>query len=111
MKLKEENQILRIESQKALQLKEENSQLKKELFRCKADILKIEEESRNYKVKGMPEIRKETNKVLMLTMIGTAITALLSIIMFKTQKITRLRALCEVLFKNELFGPEASNQV
>jgi hypothetical protein len=47
----------------------------------------------------------------MLQLLGDAIMYILSIIMHRTQHITRLRAICTVLFDKELFGAFATQKV
>ncbi len=59
----------------------------------------------------MPSLRKETNRTSMLALIGSAIVAVRSIVMHKTQQITRLRAVSEALFNNEIFGSAATEKV
>jgi hypothetical protein len=47
----------------------------------------------------------------MLAMIGSAIIALLNIIMYETHQITRCHILCEAVFNNDLFGSAVTKKV
>lgn len=63
------------------------------------------------KAKGMPFVRKETDNASVLQMVGSAIVALLAVIMSKTQPITRLKVLCRVIFGGYLFGVQETKLV
>lgn len=120
-RLKEENQasteniaILRNEIDKLHQenmgLKVELSHLKQELFNAKAKLLKAEDIMECNK-SVIPMIHKETRKPERLAMIGSVIVAVLGIIMRKTQAVSRLFTLCEVIFDNNLFGAIPTERV
>jgi len=91
------------ENLKVCHLELENANLKAELESCKAVQLRVNDFS--------VEVKKESNRVSMLKMIGEAILLLLSIIMSRTQSITRVRALYDVIFTNQLYGPVATETV
>jgi hypothetical protein len=59
----------------------------------------------------IPMIHKETRKPECLAMIGPVIVAVLGLIMWKTQVVSHLFALCEVLFDNNLFGAIPTERV
>jgi hypothetical protein len=107
-------------------LKEENARLARELSLCTTklnelqsrnsnltdEFMKVQARAEILKGSGMPPtLRKETDRVSMLNMIGDAILFILNVIMYQTQPITRLRALCTVLFENELYGAFATQKV
>jgi len=76
---------------------------KAELCNAKAEVLKA---------CGLPAIiQKQTDRGSMLRMLGEAILIIVNVVMFRTQPITRLRALCEVIFEKELFGSHATEAV
>jgi hypothetical protein len=105
--LKEENRKLQnsisLSMHECTHAKAEISNIKKELVNAKAEALKAT---------GMPPmIKKETEKVSMLRMLGDAILFILNVVMFRTQPITRLRSLCEIIFDNELLGTFATETV
>ncbi len=54
---------------------------------------------------GFQKISDKKNRVLA---VGAAILALLSVLMIRTHPITRLRAVCEAIFDNAIFGIEAT---
>jgi len=56
-------------------------------------------------------IHKETDRGSMLRMLGDAILFIVNVAMFRTQPITCLRSLCEVIFDKELFGSYATEAV
>jgi hypothetical protein len=89
--------------------KEENMQLKNELFSCKAELMKATEQLGSYK--GLPPIHKETNKESILLMVTAVLLHIMNIIMRKTQQVTRLRTLTQILFQRELFGSVATERV
>jgi len=89
--------------------KEENMQLKNELFSCKAELMKATEQLGSYK--GLPPIHKETNKEYILLMVTAVLLHIMNIIMRKTQQVTRLRTLTQILFQRELFGSVATERV
>lgn len=93
-----------------MQLKAEVTHLKKELLTVKAKLLKAEEVIQSNKT-VLPMTHKESKKPECLAMIGAVIVAVLGIIMRKTQVITCLRALCEVIFDNDLFGAIPTERV
>jgi len=105
--LKEENRKLQnsisLSMHECTHAKAEISNIKKELVNAKAEALKAT---------GMPPmIKKETDKVSMLRMLGDAILFILNVVMFRMQPITRLRSLCEIIFDNELLGTFATETV
>ena len=105
--LKEENRKLQnsisLSMHECTHAKAEISNIKKELVNAKAEALKAT---------GMPPmIKKETEKVSMLRMLGDAILFILNVVMFRMQPITRLRSLCEIIFDNELLGTFATETV
>ena len=54
---------------------------------------------------------KLSNKETLLTALGSAIVAILSVVMRKTQPITRLRTICEVLFDRAIYGAAVTAKV
>ncbi len=91
-------------------LQEENSHLKQELVSTRMKLLKASEAKEAYE-KILPTIHKESRRPEMLAMIGATIIVIFNVIMKKTQQITRLRAICEVLFEKELFGAVPTERV
>ena len=78
------------------ELQNQNSSLAKELMSAK----------------GMPPfIKWERDRASVLRMIGEAILFILNVIMYRTQSITRLRALAESVFDKELFGSFSTQKV
>ncbi len=61
--------------------KEENMQLKNELFSCKAELMKATEQLGSYK--GLPPIHKETNKESILLMVTAVLLHVMNIMMCK----------------------------
>jgi hypothetical protein len=90
---------------------EQNNNLKAELFKTKAQLLKCSETVTLSHPTRFPQIQKETNRPAMLQMIGSALLFILNIIMHKTQQLTRLRAVIEVVFDKELFGSTSTDHV
>jgi hypothetical protein len=82
--------------------KEENMQLNTEL-------MKATEQLGSYK--GLPTIHKETNKDSILLMVTAVLLHIMNIIMHKTQQVTCLRTLTQIIFQRELFGSVATNWV
>jgi hypothetical protein len=105
--LEEENTKLQKENGELL---EEISHLKEELFSSKVKLLKATEVNEAYE-KILPNIHKESRRPEMLVTIGATIVAILNVIMRKTQQLTRLHAICEVLFEKELFGAVPTERV
>jgi hypothetical protein len=89
--------------------KEENMQLNTELFSCKAELMKATEQLGSYK--GLPTIHKETNKDSILLMVTAVLLHIMNIIMHKTQQVTCLRTLTQIIFQRELFGSVATDRV
>ncbi len=125
-KLKEEANMLKEENERLLlrenTLKLENERLNNELIRReeKYELDRIDwhrainagkvligldyEWAYKLKLKGMPTIKKETRMASIVEMVGAAIVSLMAVIMYKTQPITRLRAICMALFGSFIFG-------
>jgi len=82
--------------------KEENMQLNTEL-------MKATEQLGSYK--GLPTIHKETNKDSILLMVTAVLLHIMNIIMHKTQQVTCLRTLTQIIFQRELFGSVATDRV
>ena len=62
--------------------------------------------------KGMPPfIKKESDRTSLVKMIGAAILFIFNIIMYRTQPLTRLRALVEAVFEMEIFGSFQTEKV
>ncbi len=55
--------------------------------------------------------KKVTDKSSRVLAVGAAILALLSVLMKRTQPITRLRTVCDALFSNSIFGIEGTKIV
>jgi hypothetical protein len=105
--LKEENKKHRNENE---QLQNVVKQLSSELFATKAQLIKAKEKIDGYNT-VMPKIHKETRKPELFAMIGAVLAAVLNIIMRKTQQITRLCAVSQVIFEKELFGSMPTERV
>jgi FtsZ-binding cell division protein ZapB len=112
-KIDEADRLLEVERRAVADLKEKNALLVRELSLCTTklnevqsrncnltnEMMKLQARAEILKGSGMPPtLRKETDRVSMLKMIRDAILFILNIIMYQTQPITRLRALCTVLF-------------
>jgi hypothetical protein len=90
-------------------LKEENSHLKKECFSSKTELMKATEVIGAYK--DLPPIHKVTDKDSIFQMITAVLLHVMNIIMRKTQQVTRLHTLTQVIFQRELFGHVATERV
>jgi hypothetical protein len=73
---------------------------------CKATLSALTDPLRDYG--GFIKIM-DKNSIIMA--VGGAIVGLLSVIMKKTQAVTRLRTVCEALFRSSIFGVEATKVV
>jgi hypothetical protein len=116
--------LLKVQKEAAAALREENIQLQKSLSlsisQCQEFLAQMSNVTKEMmaaktevlKARGMPPmIRKETERVSMLKMIGDAFLFFFSVIMFRTKPLTRLRSLCEVIFDNKLFGSFATQRI
>ncbi len=52
--------------------------------------------------------RKITDKTSRVLAVGGAIIGIMSVLMYKTKPITRLRTICQALFENAIFGVDAT---
>jgi hypothetical protein len=84
-------------------MKEVNDRVMDELATTRALLLESN--------KGMPFLKKDSNRVSMLRRIADAILFVINIIMFKTRMVTRVHALKEVIFDNQLYGTFATERV
>jgi hypothetical protein len=57
------------------------------------------------------KLRKEVERATMFRMKGKAILAVCNIVMYRTQAITRLRTLCNIILDGRLFGNFATDTV
>jgi hypothetical protein len=88
---------------KIQELQVENEQQRRELYACKEQLREAT---------TLPSsIKKETNHATVLKKKGDAIIYIVNIIMSRTQCMTRLYAVKEVIFDNELFGSFAMQKV
>jgi hypothetical protein len=92
-------------------LEEQNNNLKAELFKTKAQLLKGSEAVALRNQTRFPQIQNEKSRPAMLQRIGSALLFILNVIMHKTQKLTRLRVVIEVVFDQELFGSTSTDHV
>jgi hypothetical protein len=90
-------------------VKEENSHLKKECFSGKVELMKATEVIGAYK--DLPPIYKVTDEDSIFQMVAAVLLHVMNIIMRKTQPVTRLRTLTQVIFQRELFGHVATERV
>ncbi|MFY7696554.1 MAG: hypothetical protein ACOVQK_09400, partial [Cyanobium sp.] len=81
-------------------LKDENSHLKKECFSGKTELMKATEVIGAFK--DLPPIYKVTDKDSIFQMVAAVLLHVMNIIMRKTQQVTRLRTLTQVIFQREL---------
>ena len=63
------------------------------------------------KSKGCPPLKKESNRIAIVEMVGSALVAVMAITMAYTKPISRLRLLCKVLFDCCIFGVEETRSV
>jgi hypothetical protein len=92
-------------------LEEEATRLREENKHLMGEFKLLKTSQVNKAFDGFPEIKKVNDKPTMLAMIGSAIIAILNIILFRTHQITRCRILCEAVFNNELFGSAVTDKV
>jgi hypothetical protein len=105
--MKKENARLAAEF-KSLQVKNElletnNRRLGDECMKLHTQL----QEASQFPVK----LRKEVERTTMFRMIGEAILAVCNIVMYRTQAITRLRTLCNIILDGRLFGNFATDTV
>jgi len=103
--LASERVCLESERQLVKQLSEENNKLK-EIMEENAALKEL------LAAKNMPAmLKKEKDRPTLLKMLGEAILFIFSVVMNRTQGLTRLRALVEVVFDNNLFGAFETDKV
>jgi hypothetical protein len=78
-------------------LKDENRHLKKECFSGKTELMKATEVIGAFK--DLPPIYKVTDKDSIFQMVAAVLLHVMNIIMRKTQQVTRLRTLTQVIFR------------
>jgi hypothetical protein len=117
-------QALQVERMEVQRLREEQERLKRviEYHECRTTALSntcLELQEVNASLtreviaaKNLPPfIKLERDKASLLIMIGRAILFILSVVMHKTQSITRLRMLVEAVFESQLFGSFLTGKV
>jgi hypothetical protein len=77
----------------------------------KVNELKENVTKANEAFSSLPPIHKEVNKETILQMVATWIIFIMRTIMWKTQKLTHLRAISEVLYCCELSGNLVTERV
>jgi hypothetical protein len=111
--LKEENEELKLHNESLLG---KNKQLMSKLFACKANLMKGDElkekmTKANEAFTSLPPIHKEVNKESILQMVASWIIFIMRTIVWKTQKLTWLQVISEVLYQRELFGNLVTEKV
>jgi flagellar biosynthesis regulator FlbT len=97
------------------ELEAENSSKNKAIKELELENNRLKAEIESTKLVGIKAagltIKKETDRKSILKMIGDVIVAVMSIIISRTQAVTRVRTLYEVIFTNQLYGPVATEAV